>query len=65
MLVQGSVEVLPLLFALVGIKALLRGLVLVGYGVSIHDTHVMNAVHTLNPKILDQQVLRIPPLLRQ
>ena len=37
-----------------GIQALIQGLGLVGYGVSINNTHVVNAVRPLSPKILHQ-----------
>ena len=48
-LVKTSVEVILLLIAIGGLQALLRGLVLVADGVSIHDTHVVNTVHPLCP----------------
>ena len=47
-----------------GLKALLRGFGLVGDGVSIHNTHVMNTVRPLCSKILDHKVPLIPPLLQ-
>ena len=55
-IVEGIVEVLPLLFALGSLQALLRGLGLVGDGVSIHNTRIVNSVRPLSPKIPDQQV---------
>ena len=46
-------------------RSLLWGLGLIGHGVSIHDTHVVNNVRPLSPKIPDQQVPFILPLLWQ
>ena len=51
---------IPLIFALGGIQALL-----VGYVVSIHNTHVVNAVRTLSPNIPYQQFPLFLSLLRQ
>ena len=62
-LVSASIKVLPLLFALGVLQALLWGLGLLGDGVSIHDTHVVNAVFNLSPDILYQQSPLSPPLL--
>ena len=50
MLVEASVEILSLLFLLGGLQALLWGLGLVGDSVSIHNTHVVNAVLPLDSK---------------
>ena len=63
--VKKSVEVLPLIFALGSLQALLRSLGLVGDGVSIHNTHVVNAFYTMSPKIPDQQVNFLPSIIRQ
>ena len=60
-LIKTSVEVLLLLFAIGGLQALLRGLGIVGYGVSIHNMHVVNAVRPLIQKIPDHQVSILPP----
>ena len=43
------------------LQAFLRGFELVGDGVSIHDTHVVNAVRPLNTNIPDQQAPLTPP----
>ena len=48
-LVKTSMEVLILIFALRGLQALLSGFELVGNGVIIHDTHVVNTVCTQRP----------------
>ena len=44
-----SVEVILLIIARSGHQELLRVLGVVGDGVSIHDTHVMNNVRPLHP----------------
>ena len=54
-----------ILFALGGLHALLQGFGLVGDSVSIHDTHVVNTILPLGPKVPDQKVPLLPPLLRR
>ena len=48
-----NVEVLLLLFALSGLQALLRVFGLVGDGVILHDTHVVNTIRPLRPYVPD------------
>ena len=48
-----------------GLQALLRGFGLVGERASIHDTHVVNTVHPLSPRMPDQQAPLLLPLSRQ
>ena len=57
-------EVLLLLILLRIFEVLLRRSVLVGVGVSIHDTHVVNTLRLLCLEVSDEEILlQIPRIL--
>ena len=64
-LFEADIEVILLLLLLGVFQKLLRSFGLVGGGVSIHDTHVVNTVCPLGPQIPDQKVPHIAPLLQR
>ena len=53
---EKRIQVLLLILLLNSQETLLRQLVLVGYGISVHDTYVMNTVHPYLSYLTDQQV---------
>ena len=56
---------LPLLL-LSSFQALLGIFRLVGGGVSIHDTHVVNTVHNLLPEVSNEEIpFQLPIILRR
>ena len=52
-LFEASVKIILILLLLSGFQALLGGFGLVGGGVSIHEIHVVDTVHPLNPEVSD------------
>ena len=52
---EAGIEIIVILLLLRGFQALLGVFGLVGGGVSIHDTHVINTVCTLRPKVSDEE----------
>ena len=57
--------ILILLINISGLQALIRGFGLVGYGVSIPDTHAVNTVCPLRPKFPYQNIPILLPLIRR
>ena len=56
MLFEAGIEVLLLILLLSGFQALLVVFGLVGGGVIIHDTHVMNTVSPLGSDVSDENI---------
>ena len=52
---EAGVNILLLLCLLSGFQAVLGGFGMVGGGISIHDTHVVNTVRTLNTEVSDEE----------
>ena len=61
-LFEAGVNILILLLPLSGFQALFRGVGMVGGGISIHDTHVMNTVHPLRSEVSDEEIPLQPPI---
>ena len=62
---EAGVEVIILLLFLGGFQELLGDFGLVGGGVSIHETHVVNTVRSLRPEVSDEEILLHTPLIIQ
>ena len=56
MLPETILQVLMLRILLLHLEALLRRLFLVGEGINVHDTHVMNTVCPSLPEVAGQQI---------
>ena len=55
-LFESDVETLLMICLLGGLQALIRGFGLIGGGISIHNTNVVNTVHPLRPKVSDEEI---------
>ena len=53
MLFEAGVRITIFLRLLSGFQALLEGFGLIGVGISIHDTHIVNTALPLRPEISD------------
>ena len=53
---ESGTKILLFLFLFSSFQALLGVLVLIGSGVSIHDTHVLNNVRPLSPEVSDEEI---------
>ena len=53
---EAVVEIILLLLLLSFFQTLIRGFGLVGGGVSIHDTYVVNSVRPLRPEVSDEEI---------
>ena len=56
MLFEASVNIILIILLLGGFQALLGCFGLVGGGVSIHEIHVVDTVHPLNPEVSDEKI---------
>ena len=55
-LLEAYLQVHPILCPIRLLQALLRCFPLMGLGVSVHDTHVVNTVSPVLPEVTDQEV---------
>ena len=55
MLFEAGVDILLFHFLLISFQALLGGFGLIGCGIIIHDTHVVNTIRTLHPWVSDEE----------
>ena len=56
MLFEASVKILIFICLLTGLQTLLIGFGLLGGGIIIHDTHVVNAVHYLHLEVSNEDI---------
>ena len=55
-LFEAGIKTLLFLLLLSGLQALRRGFGMVGVGVSIHDTYVVNTFLPLRPEVYDEDI---------
>ena len=53
---EARLQIVLLIILINRMKTFLRRLVLVGEGVSVHDTHVVNTVHPYLTEVADRKV---------